>query len=827
MLHPDNPYSLAPVENPRLLRTRRAEIRLALDTVAPTDGSSGHALVCGPRRTGRTSTLKEVSRRAQSERGCLVVNLRLFEEDLTTTGLMRTFLSAAIEQLAALHDTEPDWYRTWCNRVLLRDQSPMGIGDLFVSGLAFAADPRATLDPAVFDRDLRTLRRLAREAGRSRTLLVIDNADALLEDPALVERLFDAIDGNAEWSVLAASRFSGVNNLAEAVSPVLRRCRLVPLRPFWSPGMIRACLVGPLEPGEADRLMPSEKELGLLVDLLQLSMGNPFDIALIAGHLWDACEVGEQEFYELTPRVIERVLPSLTMHTGARDGLHDGAEAARRLAPDRLESALQLVALSELTVPQIAVARALKLPWDETGEVGRRLQDCDLAKEHQRVIGELEQLEVEGVIELAEDHESFTVRGGRFAALTLKYQTRSLVGSTLVDLPFGMPYLATVGQPVAREWLSTARERIDATASLAWQSIHNPTGTATGTRLHAALSLQRFDNVDLEMFPTDEDAYDQLIDCLIRREEMAIALVDLTLAAEGDDLAWIELWEVPPPTTTHDVNQGLSDSLDEWQPRIEKAGITWRSSQAVVLHGDLARRSLIQLAPSATGAAVGKLFGGWHEGNDADGLDRALALADMAVDALREQRVPDWERGWELSEMLSRRGFLRSLYEDRLADAAADLRQAGERGPADGWVTDWNLGNIAIRAGEHASATQYMAKVEQALQADTEKALQVDPETAVAAFYVPGRQAVDSVLLLSPKSLDVLLPLQRAITDSMFAHGLPESLSAALDACREYEHDSVAVIVGWVQEAIEQGALAPKATATDPGPVASPVGASG
>ncbi len=128
MLNPDNPYSLAPVENPRLLRTRRAEIRLALDTVAPTDGSSGHALVCGPRRTGRTSTLKEVSRRAQSERGCLVVNLRLFEEDLTTTGLMRTFLSAAIEQLAALHDTEPDWYWTWCNRVLLRDQSPMGIG---------------------------------------------------------------------------------------------------------------------------------------------------------------------------------------------------------------------------------------------------------------------------------------------------------------------------------------------------------------------------------------------------------------------------------------------------------------------------------------------------------------------------------------------------------------------------------------------------------------------------------------------------------------------------------------------------------------------------
>jgi hypothetical protein len=735
---------------------------------------------------------------------------------------MRTFLSAAIEQLATLYNTEPDWYRTWCNRVLLRDRSPMGIGDLFVSGLAFAAESCATLDPAVFDRDLRTLCRLAHEAGSRRTLLVIDNADALFEDSALVERLFDAIDGHAEWSVLAASRFSGVNNLAEAVSPALRRCRLVPLKPFWSPGMIRACLVGPLEPSEGDRLMPSEKEIDLLVDLLQLSMGNPFDISLIAGHLWDACEVGEQEFYELTPRIIERVLPSLTMHTGSRDGLHDGAQAVRRLAPDRLESALRLVALSELTVPQIAVARALKLPWDQTGEVGRRLQDCDLAKEHQRVVGELEQLEVEGVIELAEDGDNFTVRGGRFAALTLKYQARSLVGSTVADLSFGMPYLATVGQPVAREWVSTAREHIDAAASLAWQSIHNPTGTATGTRLHAALSLQRFDNVDLEMFPTDENAYSQLIDCLVRPEEMAIALVDLTLAADGDDLAWIELWEVPPATTTHDVNQALSDVLDEWEPRIEKAGIVWRSSQAVVLHGDLARRSLIQLAPTATGAAVSKLFGGWHDGDDADGLDRALALADMAVHALREQRVPDWERGWELSEMLSRRGFLRSLYEDSLMDAAADLRQAGERGPADGWVTDWNLANIALRVGDYDQVVRYMTKVEQALQADTEKALQAGPETAIAAFYVPGRRAVDSVLLLSPRNLDVLLPLQRAIVDSMFAQGSPELLSAALDACCEHEHESVATIVGWVQDAIGQGAFARKAVKADSGPAATP-----
>ncbi|SRR6266545_1316857 len=82
-----NPYRLDPVANPRLLRTRRVEIELVVDAVAPPEGRGRHALIVGDERTGRTSVLQEVVRRASADHDCLVVWLRLLEPELTTSGL--------------------------------------------------------------------------------------------------------------------------------------------------------------------------------------------------------------------------------------------------------------------------------------------------------------------------------------------------------------------------------------------------------------------------------------------------------------------------------------------------------------------------------------------------------------------------------------------------------------------------------------------------------------------------------------------------------------------------------------------------------------------
>lgn len=85
------------------------------------------------------------------------------------------------------------------------------------------------------------------------------------------------------------------------------------------------------------------------------------------------------------------------------------------------------------------------------------------------------------------------------AALALKCQARTLLGSKTADQPFEMPFLATVGAPLARECVAAVRALVDGATELACQPLYKTADSATGTRLHAALNRQRFDSVDLEL----------------------------------------------------------------------------------------------------------------------------------------------------------------------------------------------------------------------------------------------------------------------------------------------------------------------------------------
>ncbi len=153
--------------------------------------------------------------------------------------------------------------------------------------------------------------------------------------------------------------------------------------------------------------------------------------------------------------------------------------------------------------------------------------------------------------------------------------------------------------------------------------------------------------------------------------------------------------------------------------------------------------------------------------------------------------------------MLSRRGFLLSLGETRLADAAMDLQRARERGPGDGWVTDWNLANIAIRTGDIEKARTHLTNV-------SERAVDANG-AAVAAFHVPGRPAHDSVVRISRAGLEQLLPLQRAIAEWLLANGEEARILAALAVCVESEDEDVRTVAGWVDSTVQGDAVKPPA----------------
>ncbi len=456
----------------------------------------------------------------------------------------------------------PEWYSAWCDRVHLHDRSAASLRDRLVSGLVFAGDTAAIVDRAVLERDLRTLSGWAAENGKSRVVVCIDDADALLEDVPLVEQLLDWVALRDDWSFVMTTRRAGSRHLAEAVSPSLRQFQRVWLAPFWTPDKILTCLTAPLDPDDVKPLMPSSPT-PLILDLLRLTGDNPFEIAVIAQQLWLACRVGEQERYELTPRVLERALHDIALFSGAEAELVAGARAVQQLEPDRIGPALDLLALSNLTIREVAIARLLGVP-NAANAVSERLLAADVDQEEARVVEELEELESLGVVAL-DDNGGFTVQGGQAAIVALKYHAQSLLGPERVEKPFGIPFLPCVGAPLAEDYARRTVAALPGSRRLASSLAFALSATASSARLRAALDARPFTGLDVEALSLDDDTGDRMAQLVFEPSLASIIVAHFTLTASDRQLDWIEVWEVPNDAELHDVNQCLSCVLDGWQ----------------------------------------------------------------------------------------------------------------------------------------------------------------------------------------------------------------------------------------------------------------------
>jgi len=757
----------------------------------------GHALIIGPKRSGRTSTIRAAARSAETETDRLVVELRLALDDLTPGGIQRAVLTATAERLIEGHDERPAWYLAWCDRVLLRDASPMAPRDALVSALTLAADSASTIDSAVFERDLRTLARLAGDRGYAGILLVIDDADELLEDFVLSERLVAALDAAREWSLLMASQHAGHDQLFEAVSSCLRQVTAVPLFPLWASDQIRVALTEPLGAEEGDALLPEAREqyFALLRDVANLTGGSPFEIALVGHQLWKACKLGEQEYFEVTPRVLERLVCDLSYFTGVDESVESGAAAARELPPEKLRSALELVALASLTTREIAIARALGLP--QPGErPDERLLSCDLVTAEQRVLAELLELEEAGVVEVMADRSSFRLIGGRVAALTLRHEARAQLGPEATETSFGLPFAARVGEPLAADLARRARERLTDAHVHADLALHSGASPGTGARMRSALNANNISSLDVALEPTSADELDAVGAQLADGSDRAVVLVNLTLGAGREDLDWLELWDIAPGIEDHQVLQALSDELHTWQPLVETAGLTWRGSRVAVLEGSPARRALMSLVPYSARSGVRQLFTRWCADRDDELLARASALAGEALTALQDQAVPEWGRGFETSRLLSTLGFVQSLGDEDLADARGALEQAIARGPADGWVTTWNLGNVTARQGEFDAARRHLQSIRPRLEEQRNPA-------AWVSFFVPGRPAATSQVTVNGQNVLPLYDLQLALFEVAAGGEVGEVVIAALRACANSSDESSRAAAEWTAPALD------------------------
>jgi hypothetical protein len=783
-----NPYVLGPVKDPRLLASRRGQISKAVETLTQDEHGAPHVLLLGEDRSGRTSVIQEVERRLSSEHGALVVRLRLDDSDLSTSGIGRALLSAAIEATVSEMSETPDWYRAWADRVYLRDRSPLSSRDLLICGAALAADPSTLVDRSVWIRDLNTLGRVVDSQGFKRIVVTIDTADDLLEDTDLTDLLISSLDA-AGWKVAMTSKYSGAKHLADAVSPSLRRCTRIGLTPLWTPSEIRACFTVPLGPKQTD-LMPKD-DGPFLFDVLWLTSGNPFEIALVARHLWLACQLGEQEHYELTDTVLDRVLQDLVLYTGASRDLLAGAEAVRSLPPERMAAALDLVALSEMTARQVAIARSLGLP-NPDDHLDKRLLAADLDEEEAGVLNELAELEQLGVVALGEEG-TFTVQGGRRSMMALKYRARSLARTDSGDRPFGLPFLVCVGGPMTKACAVSAVAATEGAARLAWGLSLTASTAATGARLRAALDAEPFVGIEVDPIPMDSAAAERISEMITSESTASLAVVNCTISSDGEDFNRVEIWEMPPACDGHELNQTLHDVVETLRPLIDASEMTWKGVHAVDFCDAGAKAALIHLFPGIATGAVYERFNAWRETGCSEQPDDALRLAESIAAAHRNHRPGE---GWQLSIANSHLGFFLSMYPERLEDAQAVLEHAIARGDGDGWVTKWNLANVAAQRGDYAEARRVLV--------ESTKEIEDGSGHANLSFFVPSEPARATLIEVTPASKAGVRDLQIALFSYLLQQNdvTDVAVRLAADVCTSTNDPAGGLAASWALAAL-------------------------
>jgi hypothetical protein len=641
-----------------------------------------------------------------------------------------------------------------------------------------ASDPPGEIDRAVLVRDLAALQSLAREAGLAGIVVAIDDASSLTEDVGLIEELLSSFDTVGGYSMLLAGFPVTADHFMQAVSPCLARFVPVFLGPFRGLHQIYTSLSAPLAEPEEEWI--DAEDTAFLRDVLRITGGSPYELMLVGHHLWLTCQRGEQDRYVLTPRVLDRVIPDLAVLASGGDALLDGAEAIDRLVEEQVRQAVELVAMSRLTVREIAIARIMKIDSRDVDRVDRAILTADISDETQRVLVALEELQEAGVIQLHADRRRFNVVGGQPAAVLLKYKAHARIGAEASRKPFELNFLFAVGRALARDATLSTLDAIPGATSLGFSAIMSLDGGAGYLSPRPAVrslsesgAMAKLVQAEVEVIPATRETWDRTVE-LLTEDNPAIALVYTAITHGRDELEYTELWELPANVSQEALASAWSGVTEEWEPVVSAADLNWNGSEFAVLHGEQARHALIVLQRYAATSAVGLLFAQWRRTRDSEALSRAHAIGEEAVATMRATGLSELELGGELSGMMSRVGFLKSLDDDLLDEARETLENALAIGRADTWATHWNLANIALRRGDVTTATTRLERVY-----DEITDFQGD---AVILFFVPGRCATDSLISVPDAAgVRVLLDLQLAVVAGQ--RGDEEAVTDVLKRC--------------------------------------------
>jgi len=409
-----NPFDFSnPVTDRSVLAGRAEEMHEATYYLDQSrEGASYSLALIGDRASGKTSLLNALADYA-ADTGLIAAQIRLDEgfacDDLEFfREVFHSLLDAAADK-GVFGGPAGAEYDTFCRQILThdmdtsREEEALAFGRVYAK--ARASNQAMSLSRRMLLSDLGVVVDRCRAEGFPAVLLLIDEADVLASNHALLQTIRNLLMDSKHFSLVAAGTEQMFPAISEVFSPVPRQFVRVNVGPFSDWRDTRKAIQRRLVLAGQEWAMP---DVEVCREIHSLTRGNPYEVMLVSHFAFrELTRIHQRLPMAITPQVIAGVTEQLEEQNPA---VQETMSGLRELDRPEAETIRELIELDGIAIERFALAR-LDLSETYTKE------QFDTARSE--VLGVLEHLGRTGFVSVHDD--KLKIEADSFQRALIKY----------------------------------------------------------------------------------------------------------------------------------------------------------------------------------------------------------------------------------------------------------------------------------------------------------------------------------------------------------------------------------------------------------------------
>lgn len=370
--HPvsQNPFDFSnPVPDRSALAGRSNEMQEATDYLDQSRGGASYSLaLVGERASGKTSLLNALTDYA-TKTGLVAANVRM-DEDLALDDLdffreiFHSLMDACAER-GVFGGLDGEEYDVFSRQILHydldtdRDAEPLAFGRVYAT--AKSQGYKLRLSRRMLLSDLAVIVERCREKDFPAVVLLIDEADVLAENHALLQTIRNLLMDSSHFSLVVAGTEQMFPGISAVFSPVPRQFVRINVGPFGSWEDTRKAILRRLVLAEQEWAVPGVEQCR---EIHSLTRGSPYEVMLVSHFAYRELTRAKQRVpMSVTPTVIGAVAEQLKQQNPA---VQETMSKLKDLDRTDSETIRELIDLDGRSIDRFALARLeFSKPFDE------------------------------------------------------------------------------------------------------------------------------------------------------------------------------------------------------------------------------------------------------------------------------------------------------------------------------------------------------------------------------------------------------------------------------------------------------------------------------